>query len=375
MNKQNLDQALAALADALKSDDPNGPDINPLLLIQKFPLRSLSGDHINGGKIVNFASSGITDQATKSQLTLTDAGATLTALSVGAVKGNLAVENDVTAQTVTATTVKADVLEVKEIKADIQFEKDTPIVFAGDVFNKGLLWQGHGYTKQFVFNNGPERFFSSETLDLAKEKSFSINNISVLSEKELGATVVKSNLRELGRLRGLVVDGSVSIDQFIMYNTDTNRLGIGTDMPNAMVSILDHAVEIVLGARDTNRASIGSFNSVDLDLVTDNTARMTIKAGGNIELGNKNTAPIAVTVNGSIGVGVSTPDSRVKLDVNGSIKFNNKLHLSGLTPPQGGTYNRGDIVWNDEPATGKPVGWVCVHSGSPGIWHSFGDIR
>lgn len=375
MNKQNLDQALAALADALKSEDPNGPDINPLLLIKKFPLRSLSGDHINGGKIVNFSSSGIADQSTKTQLTLSDTGASVTALSVGSIKGNLAVENEITAQTVAATTVRADVLEVKEIKADISFEKDTPVVFSGDVFNKGLLWQGHGYTKQFVFNNGPERFFSSESIDLAKEKLFSINNIPVLSEKELGATVVKSNLRELGRLKGLIVDGSVNIDSFIMYNTDTNRLGIGTDMPNAAVSVLDQAVEIVLGARDTNRAGIGSYNSADLELVTDNTARLTIKAGGNIELGNKNTAPIAVTVNGSLGVGVNVPDSRVKLDVNGSIKFNNKLHLSGTTPPQGGTYNRGDIVWNDEPAIGKPIGWVCVHTGSPGIWHSFGDIR
>lgn len=37
-------------------------------------------------------------------------------------------------------------------------------------------------------------------------------------------------------------------------------------------------------------------------------------------------------------------------------------------PPTTGTSNRGDLVWNVEPARGVPIGWVCVASGSPGVW-------
>jgi hypothetical protein len=70
MNKTNIDQALAALADALKSQEPDSFLTSPKEFVKKIPFRSLSGDHINGGKIQNFASTGISDTATKQQLTV-----------------------------------------------------------------------------------------------------------------------------------------------------------------------------------------------------------------------------------------------------------------------------------------------------------------
>lgn len=371
MNKQNLNQALAALADALTSDDVSQYKIDPLVFVKQLPWRSLSGDHINGGKILNFSSAGITDQAATEQIKLTNEGVNISALTVGSVKGSLTVENEVVAKT-----VRVDVLEAKEIKADIQFEKDTPVVFAGsDVFGKGLLWQGHGYTKQFVFNNGPERFFSSEIIDIGAGKHLSVNGNKVLSETELGPTVVSSSLRQVGRLKGLLVDGSVSIDQYIVYSSDTNRLGIGTDAPHAALSIMEDFVEIVLGSRGENKAGAGTFTSNDFELVTDDTARLTLKANGNIELGNKNTLPIQVSVFGTLGVNVNNPDPRVKLHVNGAVKFNDKLQMSGTGIPDNGSYNQGDIVWNSEPSVNRSIGWVCIRAGTPGIWSPFGRIE
>jgi hypothetical protein len=49
MNRNNIDQALLALGDALKSQEPA---INALQLISQFPDRSLTGNHIHGGKIL-----------------------------------------------------------------------------------------------------------------------------------------------------------------------------------------------------------------------------------------------------------------------------------------------------------------------------------
>ena len=34
-------------------------------------------------------------------------------------------------------------------------------------YGKGLLWSGHGYTKQFVLGKKPDRFFSTESISFA----------------------------------------------------------------------------------------------------------------------------------------------------------------------------------------------------------------
>jgi hypothetical protein len=101
---------------------------------------------------------------------------------------------------------------------------------------------------------------------------------------------------------------------------------------------------------------------------------LSVSAGGDIELGNKNSSPIQVTIHGSLGVDVKNPDSRAKLHVNGAIRFNDKLHLSGTEPPMAGAFNLGDIVWNSNPQQGRYIGWVCIKEGSPGLWCQFGQI-
>lgn len=261
-----------------------------------------------------------------------------------------------------------EILEDKSNTTELKY-----LDFKGD--GRGLIWSGNGHTKQLVYQTNPDRFFVSETVDLGKGKSISINGINVLNESELGGTVTKSSLKEVGRLRGLIVDGSMSVNQYLFYNGTSDRLGLGTDQPNAALSICDEGTEIVLGSKDYNNAAIGTFNSSDLELVTDNTTRIKIGAGGNIDLGDKNNGPIKVLVHGSIGVNVNTPDPRTSLHVNGAIKFNEKIHLSGLEPPRGGAHNQGDIMWNAEPTIGRCVGWVCIKAGNPGEWRPFGEIK
>jgi hypothetical protein len=266
---------------------------------------------------------------------------------------------------------------------DILSEKnqDTNIVelsylkFNGDIEGKGLIWAGRGHTKQFVYQPSPDRFFSSETIDLAKDRAVTINGVKIIDDKELGTSIIKSSLREVGRLRGLIVDGSLSVNQFLYYNATSDRLGLGTEEPNAALSICDQGVEIVVGAREYNKAGIGVYNSSDLELITDNTTRITIGAGGNIELGNRNNGPIQVLVHGTMGINVGTPDPRTNLHVGGAIKFNDTLHLKGTRPPEGGSFKQGDIVWNSEPQQRHYVGWICIQSGNPGIWAQFGEIR
>jgi len=249
------------------------------------------------------------------------------------------------------------------------------IIIKGDIDGKGILWSGKGHNKQFIFNSNPDRFFVSENIDLAKGKYLSINNIKLIDEKELGPTVTKSSLREVGHLKGLIVDGGLSVNQYLVYDSISDRLGLGTDQPKAAVNIIDQNVDIVIGAEGTNTARIGTYNYTDLELGTDNTARIQIKAGGNVVIGNPSVGDTKVTIIGSLGINVNNPDPRSTLHVNGALKFNDKLHLSGNEPPSSGSFNEGDIVWNSSPQAGKSIGWVCVQPGNPGIWNGFGRIE
>lgn len=373
MNQDRIDQALSALGFALKEQQDQNPLNNPLAFVAKMPKRCLTGDHINGGTILKFKSSGITDSATKEQLLIEDGKVTVPSLVVSRIVGDLNVDGNVNANEVVSKTITADVLNVKEIKADIQFEKSTPIVFDSDR-GIGMLWKSKDYTKQFVFNRNPDKFFSSESIDLGKGKKFSVNGITVLSDTELGATVTKSNLRTVGRLNGLIVDGSAIINDYLFYDSNTDRLGLGTDEPNGTLSIAEDGIELVFGTKDSTVGYFGTYGSNNLNIVTDNTPRILLSAGGDIQLGNPKNPPVRVSVHGKLAVKVANPDPEVDLHVNGAIKFNGKMHRYDKSYPTAGAYNPGDIVWNIDPKVKSYVGWVCVKAGSPGLWEPFGKI-
>jgi hypothetical protein len=130
----------------------------------------------------------------------------------------------------------------------------------------------------------------------------------------------------------------------------------------------------MLGIKDRNSAVIGTYGYQDVNIVTDSTTRLTVGNNGNILLGNKNSAPIQVSVHGKLAIGVNQPDPSVDLHINGSVRFNNKLQTHGIESPSSGSYNVGDIVWNSEPKKSQPVGWVCTRAGNPGDWNPFGII-
>jgi hypothetical protein len=374
MAENNLDKALAYLGTSLQTlvTQANGP-VDLEHLHTKIAKRSLTGDHLNGGTIINFASTGIKDESTKQQITIRDSAVEITNLTVGQLKGDLSVENAITAKT-----ISVDVLEVRELKTDLKLGQSAPLeitVGAGETLTgKGMLLKGQGPTKQLIFTAGPDKFLSTEHFELLKDHEYRIDGSSVLSATALGIGVVKSNLRELGRLRGLIVDGSMSLGQYVYYNDTTNRFGIGIENPNAGLSVCEDGVEVMIGTKDQTRGVVGTFAAAGLDLVTDNTSRINIGASGNILLGNITEGPVQVSVHGKLAVRVNVPDPDVDLHVNGPVRFHGHLHIYADSAPDSGTYKPGDIVWNTAPKTGGHVGWVCTRAGSPGDWNPFGPI-
>lgn len=45
-----------------------------------------------------------------------------------------------------------------------------------------------------------------------------------------------------------------------------------------------------------------------------------------------------------------------------------------LQTPTTGSWTKGKMILNDNPASGSPIGWVCVQSGTPGSWKPYGSI-
>lgn len=60
--------------------------------------------------------------------------------------------------------------------------------------------------------------------------------------------------------------------------------------------------------------------------------------------------------------------------LNGLTMGSTHYQTAGTSAPTIGIWDTGNIVWNENPASGGKIGWVCVAGGSPGVWKAFGTI-
>jgi hypothetical protein len=209
------------------------------------------------------------------------------------VQGTLYVDKDIKSKRNldVAGVITADTIRVNNIISDSAAADKgaATTVFTGktekDLDGKGLLFTDSNGSKQFVFKEG-NRMWSTMDIDLARTRSYLIDKIPVLSATTLGSSVVNSNLTKVGELNGLTVSGQVEFDNWVFFNSYSNRMGINTENPNATFSILDNNVEIILGSFENDVAFIGTFNSSSVDFGTDHKTRMSIKNTGEVIFGN-----------------------------------------------------------------------------------------
>lgn len=362
MSNANLRQSLNNLGDIIEQI-ANAPAPSPVI-----NDRSISGNKLNGGIYTNFRSVGIKDNATYPEqpvLVIENDKITVPSVSTGTinnpltVKGNLTVDGE----------IHAHKLHVDEVSADVRNERTSNLEFKGDNGNptgKGLIWTGGSYTKQFTLQN--ERLFSSESIDIAKDKDYKINNQTVITSTELGTGIVKSNLRKIGNLTNLTVDGPVNIGNFIFYDAESQRLGIGTDVPNGYLSVRNLEHEFIIDSDDDRTFKLGTWSTTDFAIITDDKARIKVSASGAVEIISK------VSIDGKLGVGVKNFGSDADITVAGPIRFQGKKMEYASEIPSDGNYVKGDIVWNTNPRPTGYVGWICVREGTPGEWKPFGQI-
>ena len=340
----------------------------------EFLNNEISGDKIHGGRITKFSSVGIVDEATKQVIAIKDEGIHTDHLYVRTIRnkdgvqvlGGLKVQGDITARS----------LHVDEITADVRNERSSPLEFTPDengIYGKGLIWKDAGPSKQFVYRANPDRIWSTESIDLNIGNAYKIDNIDILTIDTLGSSIRKSSLTQVGTLNNLRTSGNLNIDDFIIYDADSQRLGIGTDAPNGNISITSYETEFVIDV-ESAATKIGNWTTDDLNIVTDNTTRITVKANGKVDFGKSGRNDAKVSVYGKLGVGVNNVSEGVSVSSAGPIEIAGTKIMTGTAVPTNGTFRQGDIVYNTNAVATGYVGWVCVRDGTPGQWKPFGAI-
>jgi hypothetical protein len=216
--------------------------------------------------------------------------------------GNYAIAGTLTAETIK---VKNLVTEDGAIKFGTWITK-----LEEDLNGKGFTWSWGDGGAQLIYRNG-NRLYNTGSFDIPSSQAYKIDNVAVLSTNELGATVTKSKLREIGTLKSLSVTGDTVLGEFATFNSSLNRLGLNTDEPNGVLSIVENDVEVIVSSQRQGEAVIGTYTTHDLKIISDNTARITIKSSGEVVFGNSATKTATVTIHGSLKVDNIVSDTRI----------------------------------------------------------------
>ncbi len=202
--------------------------------------------------------------------------------------------------------LRVPILRADTLITSTHIEHKEPVVFSmetGGIEGKGFVWKTDKRNVDFfIYKSDPKRVYTNLSIELLKGANLLIEGTPVITLDALGPSVLSSNLRKVGRLKELTVDGDVTLGEHIFFDATSTRIGIGTDHANAAFSLVDNGVEVVLGSVDDSTGMVGTFTSHDLGLVTDNTTRMKITRGGKVIFGEAKAANADVTINGKLYV-------------------------------------------------------------------------
>lgn len=252
-------------------------------------------------------------------------------------------------------------IHADNLVTDTRLDRSSPLVFktgrGQEIYGLGLQWTGTGDPRQLVMISGPDRLFSTESIDLANNQAYYANGKPVLSETALGESVTRSKLTSVGSLESLTVHG----DAKLLGELDVN----GTALFK-IVAFKGNLNTIFVNEHGVNATSNTAIKVAEADVFYADSSEIVV--------GNKDNTRRQVKLFGPVSVNVNTPDKNVDLEVQGDVSFGGKKFITGTAEPTEGTFTKGDICWNQEPGEHNFVGWICTSSGTPGTWLPFGAI-
>lgn len=263
-----------------------------------------SGNLIDGGIIKNFNSTGIQDLSSNCKLTVLD--------------DYIIVENKLIAESIKTNHAEIDNLRINNIKIDGKLEAGPEII--------NLLSK----VSRSVFSEITE----NKPVDIGAQAIIS-NGAVLLDSTKLGAGVTVSNLRKLGLLQDLRVQGDVKFSETLFVSAQ-GKIGVNTDEPNGVLTLWDEDAELTIKKFSKKNMFIGTTRNTDLSI------------------GINNRDQIRVTDN--------------------EIAFNQSIRLQGIKisiqkdiPTHMGEPN--EIVLVTSAQTGQPLLYICKGQNS---WASLG---
>lgn len=210
-------------------------------------------------------------------------------------------------------TLSVDTLKVKNLETELGINTkfgDWAVNDEADLLDKGLSWTWGKGSVQLGYRSG-NRLWSNSDIDIDPERSYKIDNTTVLSQTELGPQVTKSRLKEVGILRDLRVSGNTALAEFAFFNPSLQRVGINTETPNGTFGLIDGNVEFIISATRDSVLELGTYTNHDFNVITDNTPRITIKNNGQVIIGNEQTNNAVVKIYGRLEVETIVSDTRI----------------------------------------------------------------
>ena len=253
----------------------------------------------------SFTSTGITDQATKLELTVMD--------------DVVVVENCLTAKSIEAV----DSLRVQNliVTGSINTDNESWNSLIGDIEQKTLAQLTTAWNNDLVeqaITQIQEHGIDFEEVRVGGEK--------VIDGKQLTRAVLDSSLQSVGVLKTLTVSGEAKFNNDTL-NVLNKRLGVNTDAPEKALSVWDEEVSIVIGKHKLNQAYVGTNREQG------------------IAIGVNREPQIEINIDGL---------TRIKQLQVGLHKISHSVQVPGWT----GT--RGDIVFNANPGADRVFAWVCL---------------
>ena len=219
---------------------------------------------------------------------------------------------------------------------------------------QGVTWTVGESESTLVYRPG-NRLYTNMHLDLEAGRAFKIDNIEVLTSNTLGSSVSRSSLRQVGPLNNLTVVGNVEIGQFVYVDSDTGRVGFGTESPNGSFSIVDNGAEFLISSPTQGTVKVGTYTNHDVAIITDDTARITVKTGGDVHVGSSTSRNAKLFVHGTIHA--ENIVTETKVERTDSVKFlatDGSIYGVGLTwigsgsPKQLLLNSDPDRIWSTE---------------------------
>jgi hypothetical protein len=340
INKTVVDKANAQIVQEIKRQ-LNSIDLNlivneivksslaGIIKLHNFPSQSiahtavnfqglkLTGDQIVGGIIEQFGSTGIEDRASFVQMTLMDHAVAFEGplyAPSAEIKGNLIVEG--------ALTLNGTVTE--------DCPGFTQLVTAASI----AVTTGLNDTLFTGYSNIIQEQLKTSGIDLDR---ITQGGKEIVNGQQLGYHIVDSNLQRVGMIRDLQTSGENLLSE-TLYVTQ-RRVGVNTMDPSAVLAVWDEEVELIVAKRRQDVAYIATPRKQQLVLGSNGKENIVLDTDGSAYIENLVVGRVAMSS------GVAVPNYAGEM---------------------------AQIVYNELPAPGSPIGWVCI-GGSR--WAKFGMIE